>query len=292
MRVAVVGANGQLGSDLCRVLADHEISAVPLTRRDLDVADSVQVGDVLRSIDADVVINTAAFHKVEQCEEEAAMAFAVNAIGARNLALSCRRENAVLVHFSTDYVFGGGHREPYSESDLAHPLNVYGVSKLAGEGMIALTWEKSFVVRTCGLYGLAGSRGRGGNFVETMLKKASENTPIRVVQDQVLTPTFTADLAEAISRLIKTECYGLYHISAEGQCSWYEFAHKIFELEGLKIDLEAVNTREFASPVQRPAYSVLSKRKLNGLGIAMPTWQDGLSRYLGARAARVQLTAR
>lgn len=292
MRVAVIGANGQLGSDLCRVFADQEISIVPLTRRDVDVADSVQVADVLASVNADVVINTAAFHKVEQCEQEAVMAFAVNAIGARNLALSCRKKDAVLVHFSTDYVFGGDRREPYRESDLAHPLNVYGVSKLAGEGMIALTWEKSFVVRTCGLYGLAGSRGRGGNFVETMLKKARENSPIRVVQDQVLTPTFTGDLAEAISRLIHTERYGLYHISAEGQCSWYEFAHKIFELEQLKIDLEPVNTSEFSSPVRRPAYSVLSKSKLNDLGIPMPTWHEGLSRYLSARAGKAQFTVR
>jgi dTDP-4-dehydrorhamnose reductase len=196
----------------------------------------------------------------------------------------------VLVHFSTDYVFGENRREPLTEADIPHPLNVYGVSKLAGEGMVALTWEKSFVVRTCGLYGLAGSRGRGGNFVETMLKKASENTPIRVVQDQVLTPTFTRDLAQAISQLIKTESYGLYHITAEGQCSWYEFARKIFELERLNIDLDSVNTREFASPVRRPAYSVLSKRKLNGLGITMPPWQEGLSRYLSARAGKAQFT--
>lgn len=292
MKVAVIGANGQLGSDLCCVLSDRKNSILPLTRCDLDIADPVQVGNVIGSSDVDVVINTAAFHKVEQCEEEAAMAFAVNAIGARNLALTCRRKNLVLVHFSTDYVFGGDNREPYTESDIPHPLNVYGVSKLAGEGMIALTWEKSFVVRTCGLYGLAGSRGRGGNFVETMLKKARENSPIRVVQDQVLTPTFTGDLAEAISRLIHTERYGLYHISAEGQCSWYEFAHKIFELEQLKIGLEPVNTSDFASPVRRPAYSVLSKSKLNDLGIAMPPWHEGLSRYLSARAGKAQFTVR
>jgi dTDP-4-dehydrorhamnose reductase len=204
------------------------------------------------------------------------------------LALACQRNNAVLVHFSTDYVFDGNRREPYTESDLPHPLNVYGVSKLAGEGMVALTWECSFVVRTCGLYGVAGSSGKGGNFVETMLRKAADKNPIRVVDDQVLTPTFTGDLAHAISMLVRTKDYGLYHVSAEGQCSWYEFARKIFELEGLGVDLKPVSTAEFPSPVRRPAYSVLSKEKLRGIGIEMPSWEEGLGRYLAARKGKRQ----
>jgi dTDP-4-dehydrorhamnose reductase len=286
MRVVTIGANGQLGSDLTRVLEMEGVSVVPLTRLDIDIADAAQVHRILESILPDVVINTAAFHKVEQCEKEPEPSFAVNAIGPWNLANVCRRVKAVLVHFSTDYVFDGCRTQPYSESETPHPLNVYGVSKLAGEAMVALTWERSFVVRTCGLYGIAGSRGKGGNFVETMLKKAAEKEPVRVVDDQVLTPTFTGDLADAIAQLIRTESYGLYHISAEGQCSWYEFARKIFELEGLSVDLKPVNTSEFASPVRRPAYSVLSKHKLTSLGIAMPSWQEGLSRYLSTRCAR------
>ena len=283
MKVAVIGAHGQLGTDLCRVLAAQKFSVVPLTHRDVDVSDSAQVDRVLSSIHADVVISTAAFHKVEECEKQPAQSFAVNAVGPRNLALACRQRNAVLVHFSTDYVFDGTQRRPYTESDLPRPLNVYGVSKLAGEHMLALTWDRCFVIRTCGLYGVAGSAGKGGNFVETMLKKASEGAPIRVVDDQVLTPTFTGDLAEAVSQLIRTEAYGLYHVSEEGQCSWYEFARKIFELEKLPVNLKPVSSREFASPVQRPAYSVLSKQKLRGLGLTMPSWEDGLRRYLAAR---------
>src|ERR1700674_5134647 len=231
MRGAVIGANGQLGVDLCRVLTAETIPIVPLTQRDVDVSDSRKVDQVLDPIQADVVISTAAFHKVEECEKQPAPSFAVNAIGPRNLALACRRQNAVLVHFSTDYVFDGGQHRPYTESDLSHPLNVYGVSKLAGEHMLALSWHRHFTIRTCGLYGVAGSAGKGGNFAETMLKRAAEGAPIRVVNDQVLTPTFTGDLAEAVSRLIRTEAYGLYHVSAEGECSWYEFARKIFELE-------------------------------------------------------------
>jgi dTDP-4-dehydrorhamnose reductase len=284
MKVAVIGANGQLGTDLCRVLADQKVLVLPLTRGEIDVSDSTQVDRVLGALQADVVISTAAFHKVEECEKQPAQSFAVNAVGPRNLALTCRHNNAVLVHFSSDYVFDGSERRPYAESDFPRPLNVYGVSKLAGEHMVRLTWERHFVIRTCGLYGVAGSAGKGGNFVETMLKKASEAAPVRVVNDQVLTPTFTGDLAEAVSKLIRTESYGLYHVSAEGECSWYEFARKIFELEKLKVDLRSVSSTEFSSPVQRPAYSVLSKQKLSQIGIAMKTWQEGLASYLAARS--------
>lgn len=289
MKVVVIGANGQLGSDLCDVLGEQQITTFPLTRSEIDIAEPGRVAQVLGSIPFDVVVNTAAFHKVEQCEKEAAMAFTVNAIAPRNLALLCRAKNAVLVHFSTDYVFGAGGSRPRSEEDLPQPLNVYGVSKLAGEAMLALTWHRNFVVRTCGLYGLAGSKGKGGNFVETMLKKSSQGEAIRVVNDQVLTPTYTRDLASAVVRLIRTEAYGLYHISAQGQCSWFDFAGEIFRQSKREVALTPVSTREFASPVQRPCYSVLSKNKLNALGIAMPSWEDGLSRYL---SARVQLHQR
>ena len=283
MNAAIIGAGGQLGVDLCRVLTVQKVTVLPLTHRDVDVSDSAQVDRVLDSIRADVVISTAAFHRVEECEKQPAPSFAVNATGPRNLAIACRRNNAVLVHFSTDYVFDGAQRHPYAESDLPGPLNVYGASKLAGEHMLKLTWDRHFIIRTCGLYGVAGSAGKGGNFVETMLKKAGEGAPIRVVNDQVLTPTFTGDLAEVVRQLIQTEAYGLYNVTAEGQCSWYEFARKIFELEKLTVDLKPVSTTEFPSPAKRPAYSVLSKKKLNQLGLAMPNWQDGLRRYLAAR---------
>jgi dTDP-4-dehydrorhamnose reductase len=281
MKIAIIGANGQLGVDLRQTLSAETI--LPLAHCDLDVSNSEQVDQVLDSARPDVVINTAAFHKVEECEKLPGTSFAVNATGPRNLALACRRINAMLIHFSTDYVFDGGRRQPYTELDLPHPLNVYGVSKLAGEGMVSFTWKRHFIIRTCGLYGIAGSKGKGGNFVETMLKKAGEGAPIRVVNDQVLTPTFTGDLAAAVSRFIRSEAYGLYHVSAEGQCSWYEFARKIFELQNLPVDLKPVTTSEFPSPVQRPAYSVLGKQKLTKLDITMPHWEEGLSRYFAQR---------
>ncbi len=297
MKVAIIGANGQLGSDLCQVLAAQTIEVVPLTGHDVDVADAAQIDRVLDSSRPAVVISTAAYHKVDECELQMERSFAVNSIGPANLARACRRINALLVHFSTDYVFDGNQRRPYVETDPPAPLSVYAVSKLAGEYMVSNYCARYFVIRTCGLYGIAGSAGKGGNFVETMLKKAAERAPLRVVNDQVLTPTFTGDLAETVSRMISPEIAGradssgLYHVTGEGECSWYDFARKIFELEKLDVDLKPISTAEFYSPVQRPAYSVLSKQKLNRLGLNMPRWEEGLARYLAARRARIQQTA-
>jgi dTDP-4-dehydrorhamnose reductase len=288
MKVVLIGAGGQLGVDLTRVLKGQAVSVVPFLHSDLDVTNPAQIEKELSSNRPDVVISTAAFHKVEECEKQPAPSFAVNAIGPFNLALACSRNNATLVHFSTDYVFDGKQRRPYTEEDLPAPVSVYGTSKLAGECLIPFNCARHFTIRTCGLYGVAGSAGKGGNFVETMLRKAAEGVPIRVVNDQTLTPTFTGDLAEAVAQLIRTDAFGLYHITAEGECSWFEFARKIFELERLAVDLRPVATGEFYSPVQRPPYSVLSKRKLNRLGVSMPKWDDGLARYLGARRLKNQ----
>jgi dTDP-4-dehydrorhamnose reductase len=287
VKVAVIGANGQLGSDICGLLIAQGISFVPLTRREIDVTDAAQVDRVLESAHADVVINTAAYHKVDQCEKDPALSFAVNAIGPKNVATTCRRIGSVLVHFSTDYVFDGRISREYAETDFPKPLSIYAASKLAGECLVPAYCERYFVLRTCGLYGLEGSRSRGGNFVETMLMKAAEKKPLRVVNDQVLTPTFTVDVAEIVSRIIRTDAYGLYHVTNEGGCSWYDFARKIFELEGIDVDLKPVTTAEYYTGVRRAPYSVLSKAKLNGLGLSMPHWTDALARYLTARRSRL-----
>jgi len=286
MNVILIGAKGQLGSDLRRALQEQGHTVIPFNHAELEVTNAAQVDDVIGKAHPSVVINTAAFHKVEECERRPGLAFEVNAAGPLNLAKVCASLGIVLVHFSTDYVFDGKKQQPYLETDLPAPLNVYGASKVAGEHLIASNMERCFVVRTCGLYGVAGSSGKGGNFVETMLKKAREGSPIQVVNDQVLTPTFTCDLAAVVSQLIRTEAYGLYHISCTGQCSWYEFARKIFELEGLKVDLRPVATSQFPSPVRRPPYSVLSKAKLRGVGLVMPPWEASLGRYLKFRVMR------
>ena len=288
MKILLIGAKGQLGSDLFRTFDEGRHEVVPADHATFDVCEVEQVEDLVGAVRPDVVLNTAAFHKVEECENQPARSLAVNAIGALNLARVCARSRAMLVHFSTDYVFDGKKRTPYEEFDLASPLSVYGASKLAGENLIACNAERYFIVRTCGLYGRAGSSGKGGNFVETMLKKAANREVIRVVNDQFLTPTATSDLASMVQRLIDTEAFGLYHVSCEGACSWFEFAREIYALQKIQVELAPVETKDFPSPVKRPPYSILSKNRLRGLGLSMPEWRDSLNGYLRARIRKDQ----
>jgi dTDP-4-dehydrorhamnose reductase len=284
MKVLLIGANGQLGSDLNKVFRAAGDNVVALTHAQVDVCDEARVAELLAAEKPEVVLNTAAFHKVEECEKKPELAFQVNASAPMRLAAACEKSGVVLVHFSTDYAFGGyTHNQPFEEKDRPAPLNVYGVSKVAGEDLIAYNTDRYFVLRVCGLYGIAGSSGKGGNFVENMLKKALAGDPIKVVDDQVLTPTYTVDLAEAVRKLVLTGKFGLYHLSSEGQCSWHDFTRHIFECAGVKASLSACKTTDFYSPVKRPAYSVLSKAKLRGLGLSIPSWKDALPRYLKER---------
>jgi len=286
MRVVVIGANGQLGTDLVKVLSDWDL--VPLSHADLDICDFVYTRKVLEDAKPGIVINAAAFTRVDDCEEEVSKAFWVNGFAVRNLAEVCRDINCVLMHISTDYVFDGMKKAPYTENDPPNPLNVYGVSKLTGEFFVRNICPKHFIVRTSGLYGVAGSSGKGGNFVEMMIRLAKEGKPIRVVNDQVLTPTYTKDLAEKIKELLQTEAYGLYHITNSGQCSWYEFASKIFELLGMKPDFGPTTSAEFGAKAKRPAYSVLAGERLQQLGLdyVRPWWQ-ALAAYLTERGSKV-----
>ena len=289
MKVLLFGSNGQLGSDLLRVFRDAGDTVVPVTHAQVDVCSEERVTEIMAEVQPQIVVNTAAFHKVEECEKKPALAFQVNGTGAMNLALACDRAGAVLVHFSTDYVFDGKKGSAYQETDLPSPVNVYGASKVAGEHLIACNTNRYFVVRTCGLYGTAGSSGKGGNFVENMLKKAQAGDALRVVDDQVLTPTYTMDLAEATRKLVLTGEFGLYHISSEDQCSWYEFTRYIFESAAVEANLSPVKSSAFPSPVKRPANSVLSKAKLRSVGVSIPSWKDALPRYLQERAQKSPL---
>jgi dTDP-4-dehydrorhamnose reductase len=291
MKVMLIGAAGQLGTDLARALPRE--STISLTHAELDIADSRSVRLAFERHAPDVVINTAAFHRVDDCEIEVERAFRMNAFAVRALAQACRESGAALVHFSTDYVFAGEKTEPYLETDRPGPLSVYGASKLCGEYFISATLEKYFLVRTCGLYGHGGSRSKGGNFVDTMLRLAAQGKPIRVVNDQAVAPTSTSDLASKISQLIQTEAYGLYHITNQGSCSWFEFARAIFEIEGIEPDLKPTTSEAFNAAARRPAYSVLLNQRLKLLGLDdMPAWKDAVRRHLAAnrrqpRAAQI-----
>jgi len=281
IKIAIIGAKGQLGFDLVRAFKDTEHEIVPLTHADIDVTDLRSSVDILRNIQPEAVLNCAAYVRVDDAEEFADKAFAVNALGARNIALICSDLNLILVHISTDYVFDGRKTEPYTEEDTPDPLNVYGNSKLAGEYCIRNILEKYYIIRSSSLFGIAGASGKGGNFVETMIKKARSGEEIKVVDDMVMSPTYTRDAADMIRRiLIKELPYGIYHAANTGQCSWYEFARTIFDILGIEADLYPTKTDAMKSKAKRPMYSPLVSMKLKKYGLEMENWEGALRRYL------------
>jgi dTDP-4-dehydrorhamnose reductase len=285
MRIAVIGANGQLGSDLVAAFSEKGDAVHRLSHPDIEIADVNSVSRVLKDIRPDVIVNTAAMHHVENCEREPEKAFGVNALGARNLAIVARDSSSVLMHVSTDYVFDGDKGSPYVEDDNPRPLNAYGITKLAGEHFIRSTTDKPFLIRTSGLYGKNPCRAKGGlNFIELMLKLAKERGEVRVVDSEMVTPTSTAELARQMVCLSHTDCYGLYHATAEGSCSWYEFAQEIFTLTDTPVRLKVAALGEFPNKVVRPKYSVLENQalKARNLNLFKP-WQDSLREYLGQR---------
>jgi dTDP-4-dehydrorhamnose reductase len=283
MKIMIIGADGQLGSDLCRVIPPAE--QIPLTIRDLDVTDRRQVAEVLKRHRPDVVINTAAYTNVEGCEDHETVAFAVNAIGVKYLADACRESGSVLVHLSTDYVFDGAKRSPYEETDCPGPQSVYGISKLAGEHCLRSRLEKYFIVRSSGLYGCAGCLGKGGgNFVENMIERAAGRPELSVVTDEMVSPTYTADLAAKLYQLIGTGRFGLYHIVNHGECSWYDFTAKIFELLDRPVKIKPILASGYQSKARRPHYSVLKNARLAALGLDdLRPWPAALKAYLTAK---------
>jgi dTDP-4-dehydrorhamnose reductase len=226
-------------------------------------------------------------HHVEQCEQQPEKAFAVNAIGVRNLAVVTKELGAVLIHVSTDYVFDGTKGQPYIEEDAPVPLNVYGNSKLSGEQFVRTLNDKHFVLRTSAIYGKQPCRAKGGkNFVELMLKLGRERGMVRVVDSEVVSPTPTAQIAAQIYELSGCDAYGLYHGTAEGSCSWYGFAREIFKAANLQVDVQIAGPNEFPAKVPRPKYSVLENRGLKRLGLnRFSDWRDGLQQYLNQGSA-------
>jgi dTDP-4-dehydrorhamnose reductase len=284
MKIAVIGANGQLGNDVTKAFINNGDEVIALTHADIELTDMDSVSAGLQQLRPDVVVNTAAMHHVENCEREPQKAFAINGLGVRNLALGVRDIGATLIHVSTDYVFDGDKASPYEETDAPRPLNVYGNTKLAGEYFVRATVPRHFVLRTSAIYGHNPCRGKGGlNFIDLMLRLAKERDEVRVVDSEIVTPTSTAELGEQMVALSHSDCYGLYHATAEGSCSWYAFAKEIFALASTKVVLRAAGPNEFPAKVPRPKYSVLENRglKSQGLNIFRP-WQEGVRAYLSS----------
>jgi dTDP-4-dehydrorhamnose reductase len=281
MKVAVIGSNGQLGNDLVEVFKKtHDVSC--LTHDDIDVADMEQSRNILGMLKPDVVLNTAAAHNVPKCEEDPATAYFVNGIGALNLAKISNEYKFVLVHYSTDYIFDGTKDSPYVENDVPNPLNVYGNTKLAGENFVKNYAEQGYVVRISGIYGKARCRAKGGNFITTMIRLASEKSEVRVVVDEILTPTSTYDIAVNTKLLLENRPeFGIYHMTSEGACSWYEFAEEIFSILGLSTPLHKTTIKEMPATVKRPFNSVLENDRLKKVDLnCMPHWKYSLNKFM------------
>jgi len=279
MRTVVIGAAGQLGSDIMRVWPAADTSG--LAHADIEVTNREQVFEILGDLRPELVVNTAAFHNVDACESEPERAFQVNAVGAMHVADACRGLGAAVMFISTDYVFAGDLGRPYVEGDPPTPLSVYGISKAAGEQLVRSRLDRHYIVRTSGLYGEAGSGGKGGNFVQRMLELGRSGKELRVVDDQVLSPTFTADLAQKLLELAQAGRYGTYHVTNSGECSWYQFTARIFSMTGVAASLSPTTTAEFGAKARRPAYSVLCNAALNDAALApLRNWPEALADYL------------
>jgi dTDP-4-dehydrorhamnose reductase len=280
MKLVVIGANGQLGTDLLEVLS-KEHNVIGLNHADIEITDIDSVKNALSVIKPDIVLNTAAYHIVPEAEKFPAKAFEINGIGVINLAKVCQDLETRLVHYSTDYVFDGKKRKPYTEDDRPNPLSVYANTKLSGEYFALNYCDRSYVIRVSGIYGKVPCRAKGGNFVTTMIKLAKEKPEVRVVNDEILTPTPTYHIAKNTAALIRKDAFGLYHMSCEGEVSWYEFAKVIWETLQLKTPLYPASVKDFPLVVKRPFYSVLENRNLSKLGInEMPDWKEALIQFL------------
>lgn len=289
--ILIIGKNGQLGTELVNILRDGS-PFVALTHDDIEITNHEDVRERIKDIGPNIVINTSAFHNVDVCEQDPETSYAVNGLAVRNLAEICRDNGIKLVHLSTDYVFNGNSKEPYTEEDIALPVNVYGDSKLRGEAFVRGILPEYFIVRTAAIQGISKSSVKGSNFVETMLRKGREKGVVRVVSDQITSPTYAPDLARKILELAGTDNFGTYHMTSTGQVSWYDMARKIFELEGIKVETVPITTKqaaqEFNYKAQRPLFTVLDNKNLRGIGFEdLTSWRDTIEAYLQERRERI-----
>jgi len=278
MKIIIIGSTGQLGTDLIKVL-QHEHEVKGLTHQDIEVTEYNSCL-ILKEHNPHVIINTAAFHKTDQCEEEPMKTFSVNAIGARNIATISNEIGASTIFISTDYVFDGSKKEPYTEDDTPNPVNTYGISKLAGE-LYTKQNPKHYIIRVASLFGAAGASGKGGNFIETMITKAKKNETITVVDDMWMSPTYTKDAALTIKAIIESKLpFGTYHAANQGFCTWFQFAKEIFKLTDLNITPTPIRTEQLRMNAKRPKFSALKSIKLPKYGIQIREWKQALHDYL------------
>lgn len=279
--VLITGCNGQLGLELQIKLKDN-YNLILTNRNNLDITKYKNTINFINENKPDVIINCAAFTAVDLCEEQEYEAYKVNALGPKNLAIAANEVNAKIIHISTDYVFDGegikddnGNIRPYYETDVTNPQSAYGRTKLQGEKFIIENTDRYFTIRTAWLY------GEGKNFVRTMINLSSTHKEVRVVNDQIGSPTSTTELANMIEKLVNTDEYGIYHGTCEGQCSWYDLTTEVYRLMNIHSKVIPVKTEEFPRPAKRPKYSVLENKKLNELKIyKFKNWQDAVAEYL------------
>lgn len=282
--IAVIGASGQLGHDL--VAAFSDVATAALMHEDISIESRASVVAMLERVKPSVVVNTAAFHKVPACETNQVQALLVNAVGVDNLAAECERRGIRFLTVSTDYVFDGEKGAPYLESDEPHPVNVYGVSKLAGELLTRSSNPQHYIVRTSGLFGARGSRSKGYTFIDRILRQASEGQELRVVTDMHFSPSYTRDVAAAIRQIVERGAFGLYHITNSGNCTWYEFAQHALRCAGLSDTIVPIESTSWNDGVRRPRNSSLAHGRFQQQGLGeLADWKDAVERYIKERAA-------
>ena len=284
-KVVVFGSGGQLGVELVREFTNRGYTVKGFDRSAVDISDGSHVERSLAEADPRIVLNAAAYNQVDVAENEPLAAYQANSLAVRNLAMACRQVDALLVHYSTDYVFDGTAGRPYTEEDSPHPLGAYAVSKLAGELYAQAYLDKPLVIRTSGVFGPGGLHTARGNFIETMLRQAAAGRTIRAVEDHVASPTYAPYLAARTADLIERGCSGVFHAGGGAAISWFEYARMIFRLAQVNADLQAVNERQYRTAARRPKYSALSNGKMERAGVApMPPLEDAVRNYLEARA--------
>jgi dTDP-4-dehydrorhamnose reductase len=283
MRYLVLGPNGQLGTDLFRATERRrtDIELLPIGRRQLDVSATETIRPVLENHSFDVLVNCTSYHKTDEVEKNASQAFAINTHAVEAMAQACHMKSAAFIHISTDFVFDGEKGEPYTETDCVAPINVYGASKAMGERLAQLAHERLYVLRVASLFGVAGASGKGGNFVETILRVGKEKGELRVVNDVTMSPTYTADIADILLTLMERDAEpGIYHAVNSGEATWCEFAHEIIRKIGVPAEVIPIASTEYPTVARRPAYSVLDNTRISRLVGEVPHWKNALMRYL------------